>query len=118
MFLRKLEYSRGVLVLTTNRLHTIDTAFESRIHVILGFPELDKASRKLVWQNFLSLLKQPHNITEEDVDIISDRVVNGRQIKNAVKLAQLIAKKQRSQLEARHLLSVLQTISLQFTASN
>ena len=68
MFLRKLEYSRGVLVLTTNRLHTIDTAFESRIHVILSFPELDKASRKVVWQNFLSLLKQPHNITEEDTE--------------------------------------------------
>jgi SpoVK/Ycf46/Vps4 family AAA+-type ATPase len=118
VFLRRLEYYRGVLILTTNRLHTIDTAFELRIHVILSFPELDRASRKVVWRNFLSLLKQGHNITEEDIDSISEYAVNGRQIKNGVKTAQLIAKKQKSQLEARHVLTFLQTVSLRLTASN
>lgn len=37
VFLRALEYYRGVLFLTTNRVQTFDAAFTSRIHVALHY---------------------------------------------------------------------------------
>src|ERR1700712_1764915 len=54
IFLRLLEYYEGVLFLTTNRVDNIDAAFESRIHLSLQYDELDKASRKHVWETFLT----------------------------------------------------------------
>ena len=40
VFLRHIEYYRGILFLTTNRIKTFDEAFLSRIHVALHFSEL------------------------------------------------------------------------------
>lgn len=45
IFLRLLEYYKGILFLTTNRVDNIDAAFESRIHLSLQYEELDTASR-------------------------------------------------------------------------
>jgi SpoVK/Ycf46/Vps4 family AAA+-type ATPase len=33
VFLRELEYYTGILILTTNRAHTIDEAFQSKLHL-------------------------------------------------------------------------------------
>ena len=60
IFLRVLEYYEGIMFLTTNRVQTFDAAFQSRIHISLKYPELDTASRKSVWQNFI----QQHDVAQ------------------------------------------------------
>lgn len=54
MFLRVLEYYKGILFLTTNRVQIFDAAFQSRIHIFLDDPELNAESRLTIWKNFLS----------------------------------------------------------------
>lgn len=54
VFLRVLEYYKGILFLTTNRVQTFDAAFQSRIHISLNYPELNAESRLTIWKNFLS----------------------------------------------------------------
>ncbi|KAK3496732.1 uncharacterized protein B0T23DRAFT_437449 [Neurospora hispaniola] len=49
VFLRALEYFRGVLFLTTNRVAAFDDAFTSRIHVALYYPELGEEERRKIW---------------------------------------------------------------------
>ncbi|KAJ6023978.1 hypothetical protein N7540_004775 [Penicillium herquei] len=56
IFLRHLEYFRGVAILTTNREDDIDQAFKSRIHFTLRYLELGEQSRRGVWKNFLETL--------------------------------------------------------------
>lgn len=53
VFLRLLEYYKGIMFLTTNLWQTIDEAIESRIQVHLKFPVLDHVARSQIWQNFL-----------------------------------------------------------------
>jgi hypothetical protein len=45
VFLKKLEYYRGVVFLTTSRISDFDAAFESRIHLTIHYPALDAVSR-------------------------------------------------------------------------
>lgn len=49
VFLRALEYYRGVLFLTTNRVASFDRAFTSRVHVALHYRRLTGADRARVW---------------------------------------------------------------------
>lgn len=60
-FLRVLEYYEGIMFMTTNRVRTIDSAFQSRIHISLDYQELTMESRKQIWQNFL----EQYNVTQE-----------------------------------------------------
>jgi len=60
--LRHVEYYRGILFFTTNRVQAFDEAFFSRVHVALHF--------------------------HEQVAELARRDVNGRQIKNAARTAQ------------------------------
>jgi len=62
IFLRALEYYRGVLFLTTNRVEAFDSAFTSRIHVALHYKKLRDSDRQRIWiQNFERLGKQEIN---------------------------------------------------------
>jgi len=49
MFLRALEYYKGVLFLTTNRVEAFDSAFTSRIHVALHYRKLNDEDRGRIW---------------------------------------------------------------------
>ena len=57
VMLRLLEYHPGILFLTTNRIRTLDPAFESRVTVALRYRPLDAPARASVWRNLLSTLK-------------------------------------------------------------
>ncbi|KAL8400077.1 hypothetical protein RB594_000474 [Gaeumannomyces avenae] len=50
IFLRALEYYKGVLFLTTNNLGILDSAFTSRIHAALHYGHLTEADRVAVWE--------------------------------------------------------------------
>ncbi|KAL1901528.1 hypothetical protein Sste5346_001935 [Sporothrix stenoceras] len=50
VFLRMLEYYRGMLFLTTNRHDDFDNAFYNRIHVTIEYGELTKEWRANIWR--------------------------------------------------------------------
>lgn len=51
-FLRQLEYYQGIMLLTTNRLDSIDPAFKSRLHFCFEYGDLNAAARKNIFQSF------------------------------------------------------------------
>ncbi|KAM5546005.1 hypothetical protein V8D89_000131 [Ganoderma adspersum] len=108
VFLRHVEYYRGILFMTTNRVKTFDEAFLSRIHVALHFQELTPAARKQVWTAFLR--KVGAAFPEHVVDALAARAVNGRQIKNAVRTASSLAASRKVALSFKHLTDALDTM--------
>lgn len=54
IFLRELEYFRGIIFLTTNLYDTIDSAFRSRVSLHLLFRPLSAEARLSVWRKFLA----------------------------------------------------------------
>lgn len=107
IFLRVLEYYEGIMFLTTNRVDNIDPAFQSRIHISMAYPDLSTESRRHIWVNFLEQLKQPHEFTEKDLDELATMQLNGRQIKNVLKTAQLLAARKKSGLKREFVDTVL-----------
>ncbi|KAK2829901.1 hypothetical protein FQN49_007142 [Arthroderma sp. PD_2] len=99
IFLRELEYYRGVIFLTTNLYDTIDTAFRSRINIHLLFKTLSPSARMQVWTKFLERLPPMpatagrkdeksalHDLDKDDLKELAMWQLNGREIKNAVKM--------------------------------
>ncbi|KIW90878.1 uncharacterized protein Z519_08661 [Cladophialophora bantiana CBS 173.52] len=92
VFLQHLEYFEGTIFLTTNRVECIDPAFESRIHLSLSYPELTQELRHKIWKNFIQRMKvDTTQITDAHLDKFAALDLNGRQIKNTVKMAGLLA---------------------------
>ncbi|CAL1710252.1 unnamed protein product [Somion occarium] len=125
VFLRHVEYYRGILFMTTNRVKAFDEAFLSRIHVALHFQELTKQAKMQVWRAFLAKVGvevtssgeggPPGTITEELVGKLSERDINGRQIKNATRTATSLARSRREPLLFTHLVETLDAMD-EFTA--
>ena len=107
IFLRILEYYEGILFLTTNRVENIDAAFQSRIHISMEYDNLSPPSRRHVWSNFLAGSSQKHEIADEDLDTLARFEMNGRQIKNVLKTAQLLASRKGVPLRYEHVDTVL-----------
>ncbi|KAI0672100.1 P-loop containing nucleoside triphosphate hydrolase protein [Trametes maxima] len=108
VFLRHIEYYRGILFLTTNRIGTFDEAFLSRIHVALHFDELSTAAKVQIWRAFLKKV----GAAEDDIHSVllqklAERDVNGRQIKNACRTATSIARSRGEKLQYEHLAEAL-----------
>lgn len=106
IFLRTLEYYEGILFLTTNRIKNMDPAFQSRIHISMEYPGLDKAARAQVWRNFLERGVN-HELSAEEIDKLADVEINGRQIKNVLKTGQLLSCHKKVPLRYVHLRTVL-----------
>lgn len=83
VFLRLLDYFPGVLFLTTNRVEVIDHAIKSRITLGLKYPELTLESREKIWKVMFSLIGQKI----ESVGELPKIEINGRQIRNLMRLA-------------------------------
>ncbi|KAJ5970418.1 AAA family ATPase [Penicillium vulpinum] len=113
VFLRRLEYFRGVAILTTNRKHDIDPAFMSRIHFTLHYPDLDANKRQEVWKSFLSSVAKTSELSEftaDDFSALSRHPLNGRQIKNVVSCTVSLARVRKKKItveDIENLLSVM-----------
>lgn len=105
IFLRLLEYYQGTLFLTTNRVDNIDLAFQSRIHVHMKYTELAIKSRRQIWENFVSQV--PSRFESSELDELAEVALNGRQIKNLVKTAQLLALEDQKSLTKEHVDMIL-----------
>ncbi|KAL2258743.1 hypothetical protein VTK26DRAFT_7813 [Humicola hyalothermophila] len=97
IFLRTLEYYEGIMFMTTNRVEDIDAAFQSRIHVSIEYPDLTAASRRAIWANFLRGSNLRSSLTDKDIAELAELKLNGRQIKNVLKTAQLLAARKKSE---------------------
>ena len=92
IFLRMIEYYKGTMFLTTNRVGSIDTAFQSRIDLFLPYRHLTSEARPEVWLNFIQHAGQDRfDITDEGLHHLSQLPLNGREIKNLIKTAQLLS---------------------------
>ena len=90
VMLRLLEYHQGILFLTTNRVTEFDPAFESRVTVALRYDSLSETARSQVWKNLISRL--PHKVSNDiDYEKLGKVNLNGRQIKNSVRLGVALA---------------------------
>merc|ERR1712019_147904 len=75
--------------LTSNRIKSFDTALYSRITVALHYKNLDASARKQVWVNMLGAAGL--DASKFDVDGLAADDANGRQIKTAIRFAQIMA---------------------------
>jgi len=108
VFLRQLEYFRGILFLTTNRVASFDEAFQSRIHVSLRFKDLDSATRLAIWNTFLERIRlPPSTLTQAQRELLASKELNGRQIKNAARTASAVANSRGEKPSFTHVMEVL-----------
>jgi len=99
IFLRLLEYHQGILFLTTNRVKAFDDAFHSRISVALKYEDLAQPARRKVWKNFCEIA----DIKNLDMDELAKSELNGRQIRNTIRLSQALAKSEGIPVNMKHI---------------
>jgi len=100
VFLRMLEYHQGILILTTNRITSFDAAFYSRITLALKYESLGNQARHEVWKNLLEAAQvQAGHI---NIEVLAAHELNGRQIKNTIKLAQALALNEKTLIKTAH----------------
>ncbi|KAG0706935.1 P-loop containing nucleoside triphosphate hydrolase protein [Suillus ampliporus] len=133
--LRVLEYHRGVLFLTTNRIQAFDEAFLSRFSIAVKYPELDADARLTIWRKFFELAGrelwggsgQPESgrqspdefvklegqepqcyVSLSDLKELAEKPFNGRTIKNLVRTAQALAMSSDEPLSLEHVKVVVE----------
>jgi SpoVK/Ycf46/Vps4 family AAA+-type ATPase len=114
VFLRKLEYYEGILILTTNMIHSIDKAFRSRINIAIHYDELTLSQKTNLWKLFLGNLPPERAKTKELMESVTEWAklnLNGRQIRNVVLTAESLAlgkaESKYSKMEPSHIESKL-----------
>ena len=109
VMLRLLEYHQGVMFLTTNRVQEFDPAFYSRISVALRYDALTTQAREQIWTNLLAAA----GVQNMDVSALAQHDLNGRQIKNLIRLSQSMARQQGVSVNITHVMNCL-TVGQEF----
>ena len=108
-----MEYFKGLLFLTTNRIGHIDDAFLSRVSVVIHYNRLDQTTRQKIWQGFFQKLEKDmqtrsqqasHEPPKPKIEISNEAKFyvlynptvealewNGREIRNALQTAICLA---------------------------
>lgn len=103
-----IEYYSGILFMTTNRIRTMDTAFESRIHMAVQYDDLNRNVRRQIWHKLISRLPESEfNELESSLADLAGWKLNGRQIRNIFLVAQSVALKDNKPLQYEHLKEVI-----------
>ena len=103
VMLRLLEYYSGILFLTTNRVESLDPAFQSRVQCALRYNELDVESRASIWRDVLRHVAGGKVESDIDIDELAKHELNGRQIKNCLQLALALSLHEGTKVGMRHL---------------
>ena len=116
VLLRVLEYYDGIIILTTNRITSLDVAVQSRMHLAIQYKDLNHGQKKSIFTKFLDCVPedqiQDREKINRELDWICKRTdLNGRQIRNIVSAAQALAKSQRQKLSYDHLSNVYDATS-------
>lgn len=73
----------------------------------LVYKDLDESSRRHIWTQFLARSPNAQPFTEDQLDRLAAVVLNGRQIKNLLRTASLLAWSQKKSLAFEHVNTVL-----------
>jgi SpoVK/Ycf46/Vps4 family AAA+-type ATPase len=103
VFLRLIEYYGGILFLTTNRADEFDEAFQSRIHLSIGYHPLTPARRTAIWRNLLSDVQHEEWDETKWEKFGNEYEINGREIKNLIRTAVAIANFKKQALGEEHI---------------
>ena len=109
IFLRMLDYYEGLLFLTTNRPDVLDDAIKSRVMLRLDYPDLTDHARQQVWQAMLEAAHIELIDGDEAMPRLASHELNGRQIRNLVRLTKIIHTEPKLKVEAIE--SLLQYLS-------
>jgi nucleoside-triphosphatase THEP1 len=91
VFLKLLEYHNTIMFLTTNRAKNLDEAVYSRVNMIFNYTELTPEDRNKIWRNLLDAAGVD-SVNDDAINEISDTYkINGRQIKNIIRISQAYA---------------------------
>ncbi|KAI1344529.1 hypothetical protein F5Y15DRAFT_411360 [Xylariaceae sp. FL0016] len=100
-FLRRMEYFKGLLFLTTNRVGQIDDAFISRIHIAIEYRPFTPEAHAQVWKGFFGKLARERAGRIQIAPAAKSWVLatatsgesqmNGRDIRNALQTAITLA---------------------------
>ncbi|KAI9761887.1 MAG: hypothetical protein M1840_001540 [Geoglossum simile] len=97
VLLRVLEYYQGIMILTTNRITSLDIAVQSRIHLAIRYEDLSSKYKQEIFKFFLDQL-EPDSISDRAgidewiEEYGCDYKLNGRQIRNVVSAALALAR--------------------------
>jgi hypothetical protein len=108
VFLRLLERHQGVMFLTTNRMEHMDEAFRSRISAVIEYKALDESKRNKVWNNLLNAASI--KLSDEVINTLSKVEMNGRQIKNVIRMSQCLSKENDSEITQEMVTKVINLI--------
>ena len=114
VFLRELEYFDGILFMTTNRPGDIDDAVHARIHLSIGMPALNADERATIWSNFIREL-DPTTYSSRAKSALMMHAsnnyaannLNGRQIRNSMRMAIALAHLDGATVDPGHLDQVM-----------
>ncbi|KAI8629481.1 hypothetical protein F5Y19DRAFT_83527 [Xylariaceae sp. FL1651] len=112
VLLRVLEYYDGILILTTNRMRSLDIAVQSRIHLAIKFTELSGDQKINIYNSFLEQLSNKglvDNLQDLNKWVRTDGKrfdFNGRQIRNVLSTALGIALADKRKLQRDDIASV------------
>lgn len=111
VFLRMLEYHQGVMFITTNRVKQFDPAFYSRISLALHYDKIDTDTRGKIIASLADAAGIPMRSIPVKEMVRQD--INGRQVKNIIRLAQTLAASEKRRVSQRHFKTVM-SVSGQF----
>lgn len=92
VFLRLLDYYRGMFFMTTNRPDVMDDAFRSRITLHLKYPDLNPNARLKIWREMFkaSGIVVKGDEFDNSCSMAKELQINGRQIRNVCRLARVV----------------------------
>ena len=104
--LQRIESFEGILVVTTNAVNRIDSAFQRRMDVVVDFRLPEPNERWLIWQLHLP---PDRDVDSRWLEEVSSRcVLSGGQIRNAVLHASTLALGGGAQINTSHLEEAVQ----------
>lgn len=113
IFLRMLERYSGVMFMTTNLLDNLDDAFISRSTAVIKYNDLTANDREKIWNGLLDKVEKLNTLKvslelRQDVPEFAEVKLNGRVIKNTVRLAYSLALSKGEDLESKHIRAALE----------
>jgi hypothetical protein len=90
LFLRMLDHFQGFMFLTSNRPEVLDEALLSRATLRLNYPDLDHGSKITIWRNLCEVAGFEIVGDESAVASLGHAGLDGRQIRNTVRLARQV----------------------------
>ncbi|KAL8777118.1 MAG: hypothetical protein Q9213_007999 [Squamulea squamosa] len=89
ILLRMIEYYDGILFFTTNREHTIDPAFRSCTHLSIAYPPISVDGRRQLWN---ASITRAEWLSTTFLERLAEQDVNGREIRNVVRVGYSFAR--------------------------